>query len=969
MDDPQDGDNLHRDETDRRFDCDRDFVLADDVVSDSSEHETTNRIVQNETRKPNPPEPRPIVTRKPREAYDTPEKQRQRAKAMSGNTKKEPMEKPKQVVFDPVGTDSEELIAEISGDPFDNPGPIMTTEQIMGYNNSLDDDEKRSEDESPVATGTSESGMDAVIPPSTKAVNADCNYNDGDDNNKRSSGNTVFNSATRIRNLEEEPGISDGLDNAGIIIEMSADHGSSKRENANSFSLANVLGHSRRHSLRNIPMRSVGNTNYQNSDEKFSEDSYSFIALNGPEKNCSWSRERLVFFLFGFLPFVFQMVFLGLLLYSQTNELRGTIGETDNPDNQKEGIGTMSLLASFIPANSTPIIRWAQVTSLASFVIFPDASLQDIMRSIRLFPRSSEGESDNQFRCVALSCFLRFIQGIAAMIVTVLLVLTSNTVVDIILNFTAVNFISDLDEYAFSLAKTGEFSPTFQDEAERIAKTVLPRCMLRGKEFKWKCKKIVGGLVSMILLGTLIFVFYSQNSHKFWVTGILRVQLQDSELNEYSGCFGINTESSSMNFSRRTYHSLETGSTNSNTSFGYCRKDRQWVLFKGKADPCDARNRSDLALAVSPKTDAFDISTVFDESWVNPSNTPIDLYFFDGKNETKIEEECKNILGNGICDKVFNIGSYGYDDGDCCAATCTKSNCGRGGLADVFGDSDVSGDGFEDCVDPNMYPITIQLNDMTSSRDRKFTGFQNVWDAGNSGSPWGYDEGRFKDWMEVPPVNPYFAIDCDGKNVMTAYIEESMIDKSQTAMVQDGATCTVVIRNSTTDISIFTDDPIWLIDYTIHHGETNETEDANLEILTSHSYKEGSVTFQRIPKCFFDKLRIHNYSNLMLIYTDEAIKWLLKDNTGNSRCEDSNFIERYALVSMNFAMNTTKTETSKAFIRGGDQCSWLSITCNEGKVTEIKVRDAGLLGPIPRELALLSSLEALQLCKYIFNAK
>jgi len=55
------------------------------------------------------------------------------------------------------------------------------------------------------------------------------------------------------------------------------------------------------------------------------------------------------------------------------------------------------------------------------------------------------------------------------MMATMLLILTSNTVVDIILNFTAVNFISNLDDYAFCLAFSGKINQTLEDEATRIA--------------------------------------------------------------------------------------------------------------------------------------------------------------------------------------------------------------------------------------------------------------------------------------------------------------------------------------------------------------------------------------------------------------------------------------------------------------------------------------------------------------------
>jgi hypothetical protein len=43
------------------------------------------------------------------------------------------------------------------------------------------------------------------------------------------------------------------------------------------------------------------------------------------------------------------------------------------------------------------------------------------------------------------------------MIVAVILVITSNDVIDIILNFTALNFISALDDVAFEFSLSGKY--------------------------------------------------------------------------------------------------------------------------------------------------------------------------------------------------------------------------------------------------------------------------------------------------------------------------------------------------------------------------------------------------------------------------------------------------------------------------------------------------------------------------------
>ena len=687
------------------------------------------------------------------------------------------------------------------------------------------------------------------------------------------------------------------------------------------------------------------------ANDKYPHDCYSFIALYGHQTDTPWTWQRVLCFLFGLLPFIFQIILLVLLAFSKTNELRGTIGETDNPDQGREGL--LGLFANFTPANSTPIIKTTQIVSLAAYAIFPDSSLQDVVRAFQLFPLGSACRRKG-LGYLRFSCILRLTQGIVGMIVTLILVLTSSTVVDIILNFTAVNFISGLDDDAFALALAGEFSPALQEEAKRIIATTLPPCRFKDKESKWKCYKKVTLLVVGFLVAMISSVFAFQNSSNIWVTQVLRIQFQEETgLNDYSGCFVMDTDLRSIEFSRRTYNSFDTGPLG--TSIGYCREERQWILFGANTttDPCNA-----TVLARSSKTDTFDISTMFEESWVSASNTPLDLYFFDGSDETDMH--CDLFLDDGNCDPVFNELGYGYDGGDCCAATCTKSNCGRGGLSSIFRNAEVSGDGYENCDDPEMYPITIHLNDMTSRRDPEFTKWKQLSDTPH---PWRWDrdENEFAKWMDAEPVNTYMSLDCDGKNVMTVYVDNSMVNQSQTVMVEDGAQCTLVVRSTTTNLDIIDDDPIWYIDYTIFYDEPISGNNAfeTVEILTGDSADVESVTFTRIPECYFEKL--HNHLDVEAMYTgnsssNQAVDWLLEDADPKLQCEDPNFLERYALVKLNFAMNPTEL-----FITHDEQCRWASINCDEGKVVSIQLQEQGLGGDLPSEIGLISNVQALKL--------
>ncbi len=680
-------------------------------------------------------------------------------------------------------------------------------------------------------------------------------------------------------------------------------------------------------------------------DEKYPHDNYSFIALHGPQNN-------FLFFFFGLLPFVFQMIFLLLLVWSETDVLRGTIGETDNPDSGRTG--AMGELASFIPANASPIIRMTQVTAIAAYVLFPDSSLKDIVRSVQTFPLPSRIKKGDQVGKMRLACLLRGIQGALAMFVTLLLVMTSDAVVDIILNFTAVNFISTLDDYAFSLALAGEFGPSLQSESEAITKKNLPSCMKRKKGVQHWYNLVLSSLVCVVLFGMMAFVFLSQNSSMVWVTRTFRVQFQEKTgLKEYSGCFEINDNPNSISFKRRSYTSLDNGG---NASFAYCRQHRQWILLdssEGNSDPCVARDIKE-ELSRSSKTDTFDIRTSFDDQWVSATNTPLDMYFFESGDKENLF--CDLTLGDGVCNDELNKLGFGYDEGDCCSATCEGGNCGRK-PEKVFGISSSSFNDFPRCSDRDMVPITIRVDGIKSSRDEEFAPSTFVINSAPTvpDRPFSFNDpiGESQ-WRNATPVNPYLLLDCGEKNVLFTYIEESMVNKYHTVKVADGANCTVEVQNTTSNEYIGRDEPIWFVNYTLFHGETTETESENqVKILSQQSSRQEKSYFKRIPECYFADLEDYDYVDIPYIYT--ALDWVsvLEDtfDKDTSQCG-----ERFALFDMAFAMNGTDV-----IAKTQNQCRWPEILCSDERVTSMDWSYKDLSGGIPNELILLENLELLKM--------
>ena len=120
--------------------------------------------------------------------------------------------------------------------------------------------------------------------------------------------------------------------------------------------------------------------------------------------------------------------------------------------------------------NVTVSTRAVQFTALIFYCIFADESMRDIVKAVELFPQYRTAKVGDKTKYMTLAwCVLRYIQGVTAASVTLLLVITAPDVVDSILNFTAVNFISGLDEIGYELALWGKYGrPKLENEAKCI---------------------------------------------------------------------------------------------------------------------------------------------------------------------------------------------------------------------------------------------------------------------------------------------------------------------------------------------------------------------------------------------------------------------------------------------------------------------------------------------------------------------
>lgn len=91
-----------------------------------------------------------------------------------------------------------------------------------------------------------------------------------------------------------------------------------------------------------------------------------------------------------------------------------------------------------------------------------------------------------------------------------------------------------------------------------------------------------------------------------------------------------------------------------------------------------------------------------------------------------------------------------------------------------------------------------------------------------------------------------------------------------------------------------------------------------------------------------------------------ALEWLVQDsvNRNGTQYEDSRLIQRYALAALYYSTSGDTWRNNAKWLSSEHECEWFTSAtipvCNEGRFLRIGLVDNGLVGAVPREIALLS---------------
>ncbi len=341
------------------------------------------------------------------------------------------------------------------------------------------------------------------------------------------------------------------------------------------------------------PSSIITKTSDESDDPCLPEDTFSFLII------CSHVCSR-TFFLATFV-FTFQIAIYALLAYDIT--------DLSNPINPFK-----------LPTGVETSVRIAELFAIVVAIITQD----DVRKAVCLIregfnqdlPKAFDGATKEKW---ILSIVLRAIEGLLGLFLTFLLIMQSTTVLDLLLNFLAMEFVSQLDDVVFLMTREGFLGRLLMNEAKKLSNThfvnhsselerstraaslvtvayfiVLFAAFLAAwgiiltqqKDGKYLCQHIVGQFGDEVLpmLGSVtgLFTRYTCQRH------------QNDCVEFYGG--------------RLSYRDDQDGGA----LLAYCEEQKRWTLSlttDNHFDPCNW-------IAASDESIDFDVLTTATSQWV-----------------------------------------------------------------------------------------------------------------------------------------------------------------------------------------------------------------------------------------------------------------------------------------------------------------------------------------------------------------
>ena len=321
-----------------------------------------------------------------------------------------------------------------------------------------------------------------------------------------------------------------------------------------------------------------------------------------------------------------------------------------------------------IPGNVEIQVRVSQIIALFISVFIQDDSREGMEQLLRGFPTMYKGNDNLKETMTPLKWYfgntIRFFNGMLIIVTSFMLLVTVDTVLDVVLNFLGVQFVGSLDDLAFMLCKTGYFGTTLERKANDIATVEFKNdkkmdIWLQRFGYGYLAHHIHGFLISIILLVAIVTYYRiaSKQSEGFWFDNDLLIEIGDETfpyIGLFSGCY--KRMSDELIHGRAVYrqHGVKEGGV-----FAFCNRidDKPgWTLnlWSFNDNPCEG------FIIKSIETKTFDLADLRQEQWYTNENIPLDLLSISevGNDASKTCAINMLDLAKGSCREIEAVGAW-----------------------------------------------------------------------------------------------------------------------------------------------------------------------------------------------------------------------------------------------------------------------------------------------------------------------
>jgi len=197
------------------------------------------------------------------------------------------------------------------------------------------------------------------------------------------------------------------------------------------------------------------------------------------------------------------------------------------------------------PLNIPPYTQMEEISAQGVAILVSVFLNRDVTNSFYMFQVAYNDDIRNILPSAkkwkfVLANALRFIEGLLSLLVTFLLIVATTDVLDIFFNFTALQFVSELDDIGFYIADMGYLFFNIQDmtrAAKNVQMEYQSRLTFFGSKYKLKGETLKTGLLCFFMI-----VLYG-----YW-TYIIRRQMHGFNYTTECQQFQVNFEDKSYDF-------------------------------------------------------------------------------------------------------------------------------------------------------------------------------------------------------------------------------------------------------------------------------------------------------------------------------------------------------------------------------------------------------------------------------------